>query len=153
MRCVGQSTTADQHSTIRDSAITRPRVIADSQVGSASAAKAGAHLTYEYRRVRGVEPAAPRRRLARPRRRTGVRFACQRRRSTRWAALLAVVTTTASPIVMPKKVATKATLINSFIGHPSPGHHRDRRVSVTLPIKRLPNHHRVARPLDLRSIL
>jgi len=120
MRCVGQSTTADQHSTIQDSTITRPRVIADSQVGSASAAKAGAHLTYEYRRVRGVESAAPRRRLARPRRRTGASVACQRRRSSLRAVRVVAVTTTASPITMPKKTATAATLINPFIAHDPP---------------------------------
>ena len=153
MRCVGQSTTPDQHSTIQDSTITQPRVIADSQVGSASAAKAGAHLTYEYRRVRGVEPAAPRRRLARPRRRTGVRLACQRRRSTRWAALLAVVTTTASPIVMPKKVATKATLINSFIAHRSPATTATAVSRSRCPSSRCPSTIGRARPLHLKIIL
>jgi len=46
---------ADQHSTIQDSAITRP---AHCGIAGRSASAAKASATYEYRRVRVVEPAA-----------------------------------------------------------------------------------------------
>ena len=136
MRCVGQSTTADQHSTIQDSAITQPRVIADSQ--TRSTVRPASEPAYQYRRVRRAEPAAPRRRLARPRRRTGASVACQRRRSSLRAVLVAAATTTASPIAMPKKTATAATLIKPFIAHDPPGHHRARPEPLTLPGKPSP---------------
>ena len=66
-------------------------------------------------------------------------MACQRRRSTCRAVLVAAATTTASPIAMPKKTATAATLIKPFIAHDPPGHHRARPEPLTLPGKPSPD--------------
>jgi len=79
--------------------------------------------------------------------------ACQRRRSTCRAVLVAAATTTASPIAMPKKTATAATLIKPFIAHAPPGHHRALPEPLTLPIKPLPNHHRGGQAAPLEKYL
>jgi len=151
MRCVGQSTTADQHSTIQDSAITRPRVIADSQVGSASAAEAGARLPV---------PTSPR------------CWACCSSATAgssatpHWRAL-SLPATAEHPLGSPaggryddsepdrdaEEGGNQGNAHQFVHCSPLPGHHRDLRESLTLPIKPLPNHHRGARPLHLRSIL
>lgn len=96
---------------------------------------------HQYRRARRAEPAAPRRRLDRPRRRIGTSRACQRRRSICRAALLAVVTTPANTIVIAKKAATKATLVNPFTAQRSPQSPPRRPESLMLPVEPWPHRH------------